>query len=101
MQSNPLLLIGIQTNENITTEVEKNEKIEVEDLHEKVDIRTKDLLKDEKILAEMFNKHYINIVEKTSEIAPKNLGNPLDPKLDEKTIREIIENYRNHPSIIT
>ena len=101
MQSNPLLLIGIQTNENITIEVEKNEKIEVEDLHEKVDIRTKDLLKDEKILAEMFNKHYINIVEKTSEIAPKNLGNPLDPKLDEKTIREIIENYRNHPSIIT
>ena len=101
MQSNPLLLIGIQTNENITTEVEKNEKIEVEDLHEKVDIRTKDLLKDEKILAEMFNKHYINVVEKTSEVAPKNLGNPLDPKLDEKTIREIIENYRNHPSIIT
>ena len=48
----------------------------------------------------MFNKHYINIVEKTSGIAPKNLGNPLDPKLDEKTIREIIENYRNHPSII-
>ena len=24
----------------------------------------------------------------------------MDPKLDEKTIREIIENYRNHPSII-
>ena len=48
----------------------------------------------------MCNKHYINIVEKTSGIAPKNLGNPLEPKLDEKTIREIIENYRNHPSII-
>ena len=48
----------------------------------------------------MFNKHYINIVEKTSGIAPKNLGNPMDPKLDEKTIREIIESYRNHPSII-
>ena len=48
----------------------------------------------------MFNKHYINIVEEASGIAPKNLGNPLDPKLDEKTIREIIEDYRNHPSII-
>ena len=48
----------------------------------------------------MFNKHYINIVEKTSGIAPKNLGNAVDPKLDEKTIREIIESYRNHPSII-
>ena len=91
---------GIQTNENITTEVEKNEKIEVKGSHEKVDIRTKDLIKDEKVLVKMFNKHYINIVEKTSGIAPKNLGNPLDPNLDGKTIREIIENYRNDPSII-
>ena len=48
----------------------------------------------------MSNEQYINITEKTSGIAPKNLGNPLDPKLDEKTIREIIENYQNHPSII-
>ena len=64
---------------------------------------TKDLIKNEKILAGMFNKHYINIVEETSGIAPKNLGNSLtflDPKLDETTILEIIENYRNHPSII-
>ena len=48
----------------------------------------------------MLNKHYINIVQKTSGIAPKNLGNQLNPKLDEKPIAEIIENYRNHPSII-
>ena len=88
---------GIQTNENITIEVEKNEQIKVKDLHEKVDIRMKDLVKDEKILVEMFNKHYINIVEETSRVAPKNLGNPLDPKLDEKTICGIIENYQNHP----
>ena len=60
-------------------------KIEVKGLYEKVDIRTKDLIKDEKILVEMFNKQYINIVEKRSGIAPKNLGNPLDPKPDEKT----------------
>ena len=72
----------------------------VKGLNEKVDTRTKDRIKDGKILLEMFNKHCINIVEKTSGIAPKNLGNPLDPKLDEKTIRQIIENYRNHPSII-
>ena len=47
----------------------------------------------------MFNKHYVNIVEKTLGIAPKNLGNPSHPKLDEKTIREIVENYRKHLSI--
>ena len=91
---------GIQTNENITIEAEKNEQIEVKGLHQKVDIRTKDLIKDEKILVEMFNKHYVNIVKKTSRIAPKNLGNLLDPKLDEKAIDEIIENYRNYPSTI-
>ena len=39
------------------------------------------------MLVEIFNKHYVNTVEETSGIAPKNLGNPLDPKLDEKTIR--------------
>ena len=69
-------------------------------MHEKVIIRTKDLIKDEKILVKIFNKHYINIVKETSGIAPKNLGNPLYPNLDEKTIREVIENYQNYPSII-
>ena len=54
---------------------------------------------EKKVLVEMFNKHYINIVEKTLGIAPKNLGNPSHPKLDEKTIREIVENYRKHLSI--
>ena len=75
----------------------KNEQIEVKGLHERVDIKTKDLIKDEKILVKMFNKHYINIVAKTSGIAPKALGTPLDPK-DENNIGEIIENYRNPPS---
>ena len=40
------------------------------------------------------------LVEKTSGIAPKNIGPSLNPKLDEKSIREIIENYRNHPITI-
>ena len=66
---------GVQTNESITIEVEKNENIEVKGLHEKVDIRTKDLIKDEKILLKMFNKPYINIAEKMPGIAPNNLGN--------------------------
>ena len=46
------------------------------------------------------NKHYINIVKETKGIAPKNLGNPSRPQLDEKTIRESIEKYRKHLSII-
>ena len=39
---------GIQRNENITTDVEKNEKRVVKSLQDKVDIRTKDLTKDKK-----------------------------------------------------
>ena len=39
---------GIQKNENITTDVEKNEKRVVKGLQGKVDIRTKDLIKDKK-----------------------------------------------------
>ena len=91
---------GIQTNEKITIEVEKNEQIKVKDLHEKVDIRMKDLVKDDKILVEMFNKHYINIVEETSRVAPKNLGNPLDPKLDEKIFVELLKTIKITPNII-
>ena len=48
----------------------------------------------------MLNKYYINILVKMYEIAPKNRGILLDSKLEEITIREIIENYQNHPSII-
>ena len=46
----------------------------------------------------MFNKHYINIVEKTSGIAPRNLGNLLDPKLDGKTIRELLKTIEITPA---
>ena len=35
-----------------------------------------------------------------SGVAPKNLGKPLNPKLDQKTIPEIVENNRSHSRII-
>ena len=53
---------GIQANENITIEVEKNEKIEITSLHENVDKNTNGLMQDKKILVEMFSIHiYIYI----------------------------------------
>ena len=73
-------------------------------MHEKVDITTKDLTKDEKILVEMFHKHYINIVEETSGIDPKTVGNPLDP-LDlgnsmKKLFVKLLKTIEITPSII-
>ena len=52
------------------------------------------------MITRLINKHHVNIAEKTLGIAPKNVGYRLHPNFDQKIIREIVENYRNHPSII-
>ena len=61
--------------------------------------RTKDQIKDEKILVQKL-KYFLTIAEKVLGVAPKNLRNPSYPKLDEKTIGEITEDYQKHHSII-
>ena len=38
--------------------MKKKKKKRVQRLHEKVDIRTKDRIKDEKMLVGIFNKHF-------------------------------------------
>ena len=65
-----------------------------------ISIKAKDEIRDEKILVEMLNNHYINIVEKSSGTASKSIGDPLDPKQDSDTVHKIIQHYQNHPSII-
>ena len=42
-------------------------------------------IKDESMLVEMFDNHYINIIEKTSGIAPESLGDTFSPENDEET----------------
>ena len=39
---------------------------------------------------ELFNEHYINIVEKSSGKKPLSLGNSSDASQDEMTVKEII-----------
>lgn len=53
---------------------------------------------DEKELVEMFNTHYINIVEKTSGIPPENFF--LDTADKTEIIEGIVKKYENHPSIL-
>ena len=50
---------------------------------------------DEKILTEIFNEHYINIIEQFSGTKPS-----LNLLLDETTVRKIIHTCRDHPSVI-
>ena len=47
----------------------------------------------------MFNNHYINIVQKTSDIAPESLRDSSLPENDEETVNKILRHYENHPSV--
>ena len=58
------------------------------------------LVTDEKTLADTFNEHYINIVEKSSGQKPSSLGDSSNPLHDKETVEKIIETYSNHPSVI-
>ena len=57
-------------------------------------------IENEEELVEMFNSHYINIVENLTGIAPTI--NPLYdfPENDFYAVRNIIKQYENHPSIV-
>ena len=54
-------------------------------------IKAKNEIPEEKILVEMFNSYYINIAEKSSESAPKSVGNPSNPGHDKYTVQNAIQ----------
>ena len=57
------------------------------------------VITDDNQLTELFNHHYINIVEKSSGIKPTCL-NEIDHKTNLDIISEILLKYKDHPSII-
>ena len=89
---------GTLSNDNIIIESADDITLKVKN-GDLVSIKAKDEIRDEHILVEMFNNHYINIVEKSSGIAPNSIGNPMDPEQDKNTVEKIIQHYKNHPSI--
>ena len=89
---------GTLSNDNIIIESADDITLKVKN-GDLVSIKAKDEIRDEHILVEMFNNHYINIAEKSSGIAPNSIGNPMDPKQDKNTVEKIIQHYKNHPSI--
>ena len=62
-------------------------------------IRNDEIITEEKDLAETFNKHYINIVEKSSGIKPVNVAMMHNICDNDTAINVIIEAYKNHPSV--
>ena len=67
---------GVISGENINIQAEENQNIRIKNKNKNklASIKTNDCIKDESVLVEMFNRHFINIVEKTSGIAPESLG---------------------------
>ena len=56
-------------------------------------------LRDQKVLVELFNENYINIVEIPSENKPSSLGNCKDSAQDDAIVDKIIPKYSSHPSV--
>ena len=59
-----------------------------------------EFVSDESKLVEIFNNHYINIVESTTGTPPSSLGDPSDPDRDRDTVKEILEKFIDHPIIV-
>ena len=57
-----------------------------------------EIITEEKDLAETFNKHYINIVEKSSGIKPVIFAMIHNICGNDTTINVIIEGYKNYPT---
>ena len=91
---------GTISDENIKIKVEEyqNIKIKNKNKNELVSIKTNDCIKSESVLVEMFNNHYINIVEKTSGTTPESLGDSSLPENDEESVKKTLKHYENHPS---
>ena len=66
---------GTLSNDNIIIEAPNDTTLTIKG-GSLVSIKAKDEIRDEKILVEMFNNHYINIVEKSSRSAQKSVQKP-------------------------
>ena len=92
-------LFTFHANAIIKAQKEEKKKIKFKGLENEIHIDAKELIKDDNILVELFNKDYINIAEKTSGLAPNCIGYPENPNLHKSTVLDIINKYKDHPSI--
>ena len=58
----------------------------------------KEIITDEKNLADLFNSHYINIVEISSGIKPETISSTCNINVTDE-IQNIVNLYKDHPSI--
>ena len=58
------------------------------------------MITDEKILVQLFNDHYINIVERSCGFTPEKLELDFGSCNKNGVLSSILDKYRNHPSIV-
>ena len=63
-------------------------------------IEGKNVITDEYEISQTFNKHYINIAEKSCGNKPSKIGSALGTLNDSDVIDRIIKPYRNHLSVL-
>ena len=63
-------------------------------------VKNNAIVTEDKELTEIFNDHYINIVEKSSGVKPCSTADTVATDDDRQIIRLILEKYENHPSIL-
>ena len=58
------------------------------------------VITDDQELTEIFNDHYVNIVEKSSGKKPVSLAKDTGISDDYQIVRLILDKYKNHPSVL-
>ena len=58
------------------------------------------MITDEKKLVQLFNDHYINIVERSCDFEPEKLEFDIGSSNKNEVLSSILDKYRNHPSIV-
>ena len=58
------------------------------------------VITDEKKLVQLFNDHYMNIVERSCGFKPEKVEFALRSCNKNEVVSSILDKYRNHPSIV-
>ena len=63
-------------------------------------VRNDTIVTDDQELTEIFNHHYVNIVEKSSGKKPISLAKDIGISDDRQIVRLILDRYKKHPSVL-
>ena len=63
-------------------------------------VKNDTVITDDQELTEIFNEHYVNIVEKSSGKKPNSIAKDVGISDDRQIVRLILEKYKDHPSVL-